>query len=93
MQTFLFLENLDMSIKKTVSVALSVAVVAGASFFSNLSTAAGYMVEWTYYSDASHTVDVGWKLRTCNGKIYKGGTQTAYYDVFSEPCWGGGIPR
>lgn len=41
-------------------------------------------IEWTYYSDAAKTVEVGGKILTCSGRSYRWGTQTSYYTIYRD---------
>ncbi len=36
------------------------------------------MSETTFYSDATHTVEVGFRIIHCNGQVYTTGTVTRY---------------
>ncbi len=44
------------------------------------------MVETTYYSDAAHSNEVGFRIRMCSGRTITHGTVTIYKEVSSEPC-------
>lgn len=39
-----------------------------------------------YYSDASHTTEVGERGIDCWGHLCRWGTTSAYYETFSVPC-------
>jgi len=39
-----------------------------------------------YYSDASHTTEVGERFVYCNGQIYRWGTTSPYVDCYCEDC-------
>lgn len=43
-------------------------------------------VETYYYTDASKTVQCGYKLLYCCG-VYQEGCVTSYYDRYSYPCY------
>ena len=38
-----------------------------------------FSIDYTYYSDASHTVEVGWRYINCAGHATTSGTVTQYY--------------
>lgn len=72
---------------KAIALALSTVAAISASVYSMSTTAAlSYMVETTYYSDAAHTNEVGFRFRNCNGKTTTSGTVTIYKDIQREPC-------
>lgn len=48
-------------------------------------------VETYFYSDATLTHQVGWKLLMCDGSRYQTGTTSQYRAVYSYPC-GNGSP-
>lgn len=39
-----------------------------------------------YYSDASHTTEVGEREVFCNGQQFRWGTTSAYADCACDPC-------
>jgi len=39
-----------------------------------------------YYSDSTHTVQVGEKMVLCNGQIIRSGTVTAFFTTEFFPC-------
>jgi hypothetical protein len=39
-----------------------------------------------YYSDASHSTEVGERFVFCNGQIYRWGTTSPYVDCYCEDC-------
>lgn len=43
-------------------------------------------IEYTYYTDASMTVECGWKIITCSCGSYRGGCSTAYYTIDWYEC-------
>jgi hypothetical protein len=51
-----------------------------------------FSVEYTYYSDASHTVEVGWRYINCAGHATTSGTVTQYYtsEIIDVCC--GSVP-
>jgi hypothetical protein len=55
-------------------------------------TAYGYSTYITYYSDASHTVEVGSRYIRCNGRATTTGTVTPYYtsEIIDVCC--GSVP-
>jgi hypothetical protein len=68
----------------TVSTALAI----GAAFTAFTVTAAPpTMIETTYFSDASMSTQVGYRVRTCSGRTITSGTVTAFKEVTAEPCW------
>lgn len=46
-------------------------------------------VEYVYFSDATHTTVVGWKIWDCEGKFHRWGTTSAYCDWLRECCLSG----
>jgi hypothetical protein len=40
----------------------------------------------TYYSDASHTTEVGTVFITCRGQRYQTGQTSPYSQCFCDPC-------
>jgi hypothetical protein len=44
-------------------------------------------VETYYFSDASKTVEVGYRWLDCYGHIYKWGTTSRFFDRFQYPCY------
>ena len=68
--------------------AVSTALAIGAAFTTLSVTAAPpSLIETTYYSDASLSTEVGYRIRTCSGRTFTSGTVTAYKQVSLEPCW------
>ena len=45
--------------------------------------------EYVYFSDATHTTVVGWKIWDCQGKFHRSGTTSAYCDWYRECCLSG----
>lgn len=43
-------------------------------------------IEYTYFTDASHTVSCGWKIITCSCGVYKGGCATEFYEIDWSEC-------
>ncbi len=43
-------------------------------------------IETTYYTDASKTVECGWKIITCGCGVYQEGCVTSYYTRFTSAC-------
>jgi hypothetical protein len=39
-----------------------------------------------YYSDASHSTEVGERYVFCNGQIYRWGVTSPYVDCYCEDC-------
>lgn len=77
-----------MKLTKKLFFAVSTAVALAAGAYSMSTTAAPtYMVETTYFSNAAHTNEVGYRIRACNGRTYTSGTVTVYKEVSSEPCY------
>ncbi|MBC3879980.1 hypothetical protein H8K35_06415 [Undibacterium sp. LX40W] len=68
--------------------AVSTALAIGAAFTAVSVTAAPpSMIETTYFSDATLSTQVGYRIRTCSGRTITNGTVTAYKQVSQEPCW------
>jgi len=44
-------------------------------------------VETTYYTDASKTVECGYRIISCSCQVYSEGCRTAFYDTDSYPCY------
>lgn len=44
-------------------------------------------VETYYYSDATYSQQVGWKILLCNGSRYQEGTTSSYAQYYSTPCY------
>jgi hypothetical protein len=44
-------------------------------------------VETTYYTDASKTVECGYRIISCNCHVYSEGCHTAYFTTDSYPCF------
>ncbi|GGL38818.1 MULTISPECIES: DUF6289 family protein [Caulobacter] len=66
---------------------LALSVVAASALAAGVAFALPtHEVETYYYSDASHTEEVGHTLLACNGHFFSNGVQTAYADVTSTPC-------
>ncbi|MEA2173554.1 MAG: hypothetical protein QOD00_1146 [Blastocatellia bacterium] len=51
-----------------------------------------YSTEYTYYSDASHTTEVGWRYINCAGRATTSGTVTPYFtsEIIDVCC--GSVP-
>jgi hypothetical protein len=43
-------------------------------------------IEYDYYTDATKTVQCGWKYITCSCSVTSSGCQTSYYDILYWPC-------
>ncbi|MBI3713531.1 MAG: hypothetical protein HY253_11310 [Burkholderiales bacterium] len=72
---------------KAIALALSAVAAISAGAYSMSTTAAPtYMTETTYFSNAAHTTEVGYRIRACNGRTFTSGTVTIYKEVSSEPC-------
>jgi hypothetical protein len=66
---------------------LALSVVAASALATGVAFALPtHEVETYYYSDASHTEEVGHTLLACNGHFFSNDVQTAYADVTSTPC-------
>ncbi len=64
------------------------AAAIGAGFFAiNVTAAPPLMIETTYFSDASHTTEVGYRVRLCTGRTVTSGKVTSFTEVTSEPCY------
>jgi Family of unknown function (DUF6289) len=55
--------------------------------FSLQAIAGGYLRQYTYYSDAAKTNEVGTKIVSCSGQSTTSGTVTRYYTTEIEPCF------
>lgn len=44
-------------------------------------------VETTYYTDASKTVECGYRIISCNCHVYSEGCHTTYFTTDSFPCF------
>jgi hypothetical protein len=44
-------------------------------------------VDITYYTDASKTVECGYKIITCGCQTASSGCRTPYYTAISSPCF------
>lgn len=73
---------------KALALAISAAAALTVGAYSMTTTAApSYMIETTYYSDATLSNQVGFRVRACNGRTYTSGTVTVYKEVSAEPCF------
>lgn len=70
-----------------VLVALALVLVAGTSFFASNAGAAGEHVETTYFSDASHTSIIGFRMKTCSGHLSRFGSVSRFHETYSQPCF------
>lgn len=43
-------------------------------------------IDITYYDDAGHTNIVGTYYKGCDGKVYKTGVYSDFYDYVGTPC-------
>lgn len=67
---------------------LALALLAGAvSFTAPAEALPAYETFTIFYSDASHTTQVGERGRDCWGNYYRWGTTSAYYESYSVPCY------
>jgi hypothetical protein len=47
-----------------------------------------HSIEKDFYADNTYTGDyVGYSFLSCNGHTTRVGTQTAYYDLYTDPCF------
>lgn len=77
-----------MKLSKKMMLSFAAITAVGATVFSLSTTAApSYMTETTYFNDAAHTSEVGYRFRACNGRTFTSGTVTIYKEVSSEPCF------
>lgn len=44
-------------------------------------------VETFFYSDATYSEQVGWRILMCDGTRYQEGLVTDYRQYYSTPCW------
>lgn len=66
---------------------LAVAGIAAATCLTSpAALAAAFEIEYFYYSDASHTTEVGYRTRYCNGQIYGYGQTTEFVEIWTTPC-------
>ncbi|WP_363297202.1 DUF6289 family protein [Brevundimonas sp.] len=72
------------SLLKTISIG-AIAVTAAALSGPALALPADY-VWFTYYSDATYTVEVGEKHILCSGRTVRLGETTPYYQIYTTPC-------
>ena len=70
----------------TLVVGLSLLVMLLLSNIAPAAAAGGFMVERTYYSNASKTKEVGMSILSCTGGFVKKGTITPYFIEFKDPC-------
>jgi hypothetical protein len=76
-----------MRLSKTRMKILALSAVAASALAAGVAFALpANEVETYYYSDASHTEEVGHTLLACNGHFFSNGVQTAYADVTTTPC-------
>lgn len=69
------------------AVILSVSSSAHAQPTAAITPQGGVIVETKFYSDATHTVQVGYRFRDqCSGELYMEGTQTIYYSQTRTAC-------
>jgi hypothetical protein len=71
----------------TLVVGLSLLALLVLANIAPAAAAGGFMVERTYYSDASKTKEVGWSILSCTGGFVKKGTITSHFVEFKDPCW------
>ena len=57
-----------------------------ASTATTTSACPSHTIEYTYYTDASMTVECGWKIITCYCGGGSGGCRTAYYTIDWSEC-------
>jgi hypothetical protein len=64
----------------------------GSAHEVSASSAYGHSTEYTYYSDASHTVEVGSRYINCAGRATTSGTVTPYFtsEIIDVCC--GSVP-
>ncbi|TXI89898.1 MAG: hypothetical protein E6Q34_09840 [Burkholderiaceae bacterium] len=73
---------------KLVLASVLAAVAVGAGFFAVSVTAAPpTMIETTYFSDATHSTQVGYRIRLCTGRTVTSGKVTSFTEVSSESCY------
>lgn len=65
----------------------SVAAVAGFFVAGEALALPSNEVETTYYSDATYSTQIGYRILFCNGSRYQEGTTSIYKQVYSTPCW------
>jgi|GEM_PF-2462974 len=71
----------------TIPVVLVLAFVAGVTLTGPVDAAPSQEIDITYYSDASKTEIIGWKLFTCFSGTYSSGETSAYFDRYTTPCY------
>ena len=77
-----------MKLMKTVLSAAVLVAGGAAALFSGSSIARpAYSIETIYYSDASHTIEVGTRMLNCSGQNSYTGEKTAYYFTTQESCY------
>ena len=76
--------------KRMLMAALALAMGLGVVTFNMSSTTyacPSRMIEITYYTDATKTVECGYKIIPCNcGGTATGGTQTRFYTIEYDDC-------
>jgi hypothetical protein len=72
--------------KNALSAAVLVAGGAAALFPGSTIARPAYSIETIYYSDASHTVEVGTRMLNCSGQNSSTGEKTPYYFTTHESC-------
>lgn len=72
--------------KACISVIAGLAVLTLSSVSLNALAARANDVEYTYYSDATHTVEVGHTEYYCDNGSYTEGQVTAYKTTFTFSC-------
>lgn len=54
---------------------------------TSMMAAPDHDIEYIYYTDATKTVECGWRYLSCHGGVWSDGCRTAWYDVIHyEPC-------
>lgn len=65
---------------------LGLALFAGTVFTGTADAVPIHEIEIFYYSDSSHTTQVGHRFRPCYGSGFMEGTQTEYFTTYTAPC-------
>jgi len=67
-------------------IAALVFAAALATTGSTVNAGPGWSTTFTYYSDATYTEEVGFRIHTCQGRNVRSGIQTNFVTVSEEPC-------
>lgn len=73
--------------KKKISAPMIAVVSVGMlSVAASALAARASMLDYTYYSDATHSTYVGEKIYMCNNTVYQQGQVTQYYELETMSC-------